>query len=1658
MAIHPIKTTQKIRESYTNYLKTIKPFQDEELRTEFAHAIDARDMLVKGPLVQISLPYKKDLSIRNLVDKGVLSKRFLRLCSDTGLHGERPLYTHQVKAIRKAVAGQNIVVSTGTGSGKTEAFLIPILNHLLEEEEAGTLSEPGVRALLLYPMNALVNDQLKRLRGILAKYPSITFGRYINVEETPRSEKDALKEYKDRYKENPIPIPNELISRERMHATPPHILITNYAMLEYLLLRPVASPLFDEPTGNHWSFIVLDEAHVYDGANATEMAMLLRRVQDRVAGELHGKIQVIATSATLGRGREDYRQVADFAAKLFNKGIAWEEDDESHQNIIGAEYEPWNDTEDVWGSGTPQFYTEMAKVIQQEGRTDQQILMDLQAITRRSELPPKVVEEADSKTAGEPENSIQVYLWKILHGDQNIKNLVDQLRKEPALLHEVSKGIFPVAENPDEALVDLVSLAVMARRSDEEIPLLPARYHVFARALEGAFLCLNRKDHPSVKPRLFLTRQKFCPHCKSRTYELANCTRCGTAYIVGKETAGGLLDENNERFTTNPNNYYLIQDSNIHSAEAATNTSYYVFDGMISEEDDDNLDQEQTDITDAHNKEQLLDYWLCPLCGQVQNSENPRKCQCDVSLLKIFKVDLKQKKSLRRCVKCSTRSSSGAVFRFLTGQDAPVSVLATSLYEQIPPLKREEYLDLPGQGRKMLNFTDSRQNAAFFAPYLERVHRRNIRRGLILKAISNCKEHGQTDIHLPDLLQPLVNEAEIIGYFPKQLPDHDRTRQAAIWLMQDFAPIDKRISLEGLGLVSFDPVVPTQWQVPDFLSAAPWNFDKVQAFNLLRFLLNTFRNVSAISYLLPNQNIFKDEDFSPRNRMYYFQEKMGSTKNRIKSWVPAEGRHNARSEFLSRLLARKRKEIPEIEIQTHVQELMASIWEYLTRTNSSWNGVFTYVEHEYRSVGKVYQIDHRNWRIDNHIDSYAGWMICKRCKNIYPAGPDNTCMTYFCPGELEPLADHAAEVQTNLYRQEYCSDKLIPLSAQEHTAQWTPKRGAEIQNQFIKGEINVLSCSTTFELGVDVGDLQAVLMRNVPPTTANYIQRAGRAGRRTDTAAFILTYAQRRSHDLSHYDNPIGMVAGAMLPPHTPLTNEKIIRRHLHSIVFASFFRWVKGTYGKEYTDVGSFFAPVEGENGRELLKRFLEPRPEALRKQLMTCIPQGMQDLLGVQDWSWINQLTNEENTGVLDLAFDDITGDLNYFEERIKELRQQYNDTSKFHYAKEAETQARIIKQIRENELLGFLGTRNVLPKYGFPVDLVELQTNYLAADEAKYIDLTRDLRMAIAEFAPGSQVVAAKKVWTSAGLKVNPRRAWDRQSYVICKTCHKFHHGHDLPTTCTCGNPLEKPRTFIIPQSGFIASTEVKEVGEEPPVRTYASQVYFGDYKEDLSQKYQEVDFQLDTSLELETMKRYSRFGWLVLVNHGRKDGFQICDRCGWGKVVDRGAPQAKIGGKIDSIFSHHAPISGKECHSDQKIPFDLGHHFITDVLELSIKNIPYPPDKYAAHQSALFALLEGASAALQIRRDDIDGTLFMRKFGESPSYILYDAVPGGAGHVELIQKHLREVVEKGLEKVKGCNCGEDTSCYNCLRNYRNQFYHDQLQRLYAIKILSRMVGHE
>jgi ATP-dependent helicase YprA (DUF1998 family) len=294
--MNAIEITETLRSNFIRYLLTTFNVErsDAILASAVRRNLESPGTLFRGPFLELNPPYSTGRSLRELADEGVVNKNICQLQDhinpphERPLPPDRPLYLHQEKAIRNALGKQrNIVVASGTGSGKTECFLIPILHDLLTDPA------PGVRALLIYPMNALVNDQLLRLRKLLAG-TGITFGRYTSELEDKDSKGKAR---------NPEAPENEVISRETIRGNPsrdippnpPQILITNYAMLEYLLLRPEDSPIFDT---SRLRFLCLDEAHTYTGAQGIEVSMLLRRLKQRL-GKRRGEIQCIATSATL---------------------------------------------------------------------------------------------------------------------------------------------------------------------------------------------------------------------------------------------------------------------------------------------------------------------------------------------------------------------------------------------------------------------------------------------------------------------------------------------------------------------------------------------------------------------------------------------------------------------------------------------------------------------------------------------------------------------------------------------------------------------------------------------------------------------------------------------------------------------------------------------------------------------------------------------------------------------------------------------------------------------------------------------------------------------------------------------------------------------------------------------------------------------------------------------------------------------------------------------------------------------------------------------------------------------------------------------------------------------------------------------------------------
>lgn len=1671
MSLHPIRTTERLRQTYIRYLKTIKPFRDPQLHSELARALEAPNLLVKGPLIEASPPFRTGRSIADLVAEGLLHPNFRQL--DAGLPYYRPLYTHQERAVRKGLAGRNLIVATGTGSGKTETFLIPILNHLLKEAEQGTLSIPGVRALLLYPMNALANDQMRRLRNILHHYSSITFGRYVG--NTPYTEKGAKKQFERLFPGEPW-LENELHSREAMRSRPPHILLTNYAMLEYLLLRPDDSPFFDGPTAQFWRFIVLDEVHVYTGAKATEVAMLLRRLLDRVTNGHPERVQAIATSATLGRAKEEhFRRMARFASDLFGLPFEWMRDDPTRQDVVVAERLSLSGLDQPWGQGTPKLYTILAKLSEQyrAGKFEEWP-------EHISGVPIEVYRKAKEQSTGD--GGFARGLFFILRGDQRLHLLRERLQSGPQDFRSLAKEIFPALDTEDayEALNALVSVAIVAREDSTSAPLLPARYHVFARALEGAFVCLNTAHaahSKQKKPRLFLQRHRTCPHCGGRVFELATCTQCGAAYLVGKLTGDANQGE-------------LEHSSVIHDHSVAAKGPVYFSlesfrpqevdeDALLNAEVESESEEEEAKQPDV-GAEELDPYWLCPRCGHAWPRDWSRPCSCDVEPVLVNRVDLGRSKVLRRCIHCSTTHHKGAVYRFLTSRDAVVSLLLQTLYRDLPE-GQGEALHKPGVGRKLISFADSRQAAAFFAPYLERVAQREMRRQLIVRALRSLLENGYPNPGLEDVLPAVKQQAEEAGVFTEADQRLHRERTIAAWLLAEFRPIDRRLSLEGVGLVRFAPFSPPkEWRPLERLLRSPWNLSPHEVYQLFVVLLNTMRYQGAVTPLkpVPLGDPVTDTEFLflfwPRAKPSYIQEQHSrNTSNyTVYSWLPRRA-GNARLNYLVRLLAKRG--LPQEARRKEALDALHEIWIYLVGRNSPWPNILQEKRLPYRR-GIAYQINSRAWylQLTEQDEDLRNWWGCDRCGFIAPFQVENICPTYGCNGNLRPLSELPEAWQHNLYRFAYTQLEPVPLKVEEHTAQWIPEVAAEVQQKFLRGEINVLSCSTTFELGVDLGDLQSVVMHNMPPQTANYVQRAGRAGRRTDAVAYVLTFAQRRSHDLHFYHAPERMVAGEIRPPVVSLHNDKVIRRHVHSVALSYFFRWLKEEHGipfNRYKEAGAFFEDEthNGIDGVIRLEAYLAQRPPELLSALQRIVPRtsglDLHNILGITDWSWVSHLVNRgPEKGLLNLAAEEVRGELRLF----RELENRKAAQRDYH---RAEQYQHIQNQIWKRSLLNYLGSRNVLPKYGFPTDVVPLRTDHLITPpEAAKIQLERDLRMAISEFAPGGQVVAGKHVWRSQGIYRLPEREWVPYSYAICPRCGRLQiQASDEPVTesmrCVCGELLPKQKwfPFFVPELGFIAARETRRPGEEPPRRIYAEEIRFADYHvpdpqtggpgKELHRPEYEVVEALSYK-ETFIKKAYSRYGWLVVINSGYGRGFYVCSACGYAEAVAL---------KKQSSTTHNNPKTGEKCTGTLK-RWHLGHRFMTDVLEVQFHFGTSTPlyrifreDLEGTAYSVLYALLEGASRALDIPREDISGTFYFPKGqNQSPfSVVFVDAVPGGAGHAAHIREHLAEIFEEAFQVVDACECGEDTSCYNCLRSYDNQWHHDILKRSLAKRTLEPFV---
>ena len=1538
----------RIERRYESYLRERFHIRDPRLRKSLNEAVTC-GALFRGPFLEASGSFTRGGLCSAVIEEAIGLN--LKPGFREAIQGARYLYKHQEDAIRHVIqSGRSVVIATGTGSGKTEAFFLPILSRLYEEHVNGTLSEEGIRALVVYPMNALANDQRERLGAIAQVLEDtdsdfrFTFGQYIG--ETPIDASDSWREPEDKLEGK---LPGELVFRSDMWQNPPHILLTNFSMLEYLLIRPHDSRLFDDGRSAWWRFIVLDEAHQYAGTLGNEIGMLMRRLKARIrAGGCSGGVCCIATSATLAGGSRDAPEVAAFASTLFGEEII-------PDDIITSD-----DT----------------KGVPEERVTLEPSDYSLAAAAVESGDPSSLLELAEQHAipVGR-EESVAAILGAILSQDSRSCGVRRRLLAGPRTCMGLADDVFADCPEADRLhnLELLVSLLVRAEDPTEGAALLAARYHHFIRALEGAFLV---RDRTSGNWGVSIARRASD---KTASFELALCKECGQHYLVGQRVDGKLVE--------------AIGDP----GDPDFGAEFFLPLGRYAEGE-----------VDEHPQSEGAVFVVCGECGSMMSYSEAAGHECGEDPLLVVQLVPPATTSADRAKECTACGYSGAdplqVVR--PGRDGPHAVIATALCERLPERRR-----------RILAFADSRRSAARFAWFLEDSQRAISERSTILRAARDLAAVAGA-ASLADLARrvgALMQEARLV---PESASD--LSAQQAGWraVYREFLTDEQRISLSGLGLVTWRPRLPASLSLPELLFDEPWTLSAEHVEELLCVLLETMREENSVELRSPDAIglTWQELDLQRPQTSTRIGTSIRSRRGRgeIRSWDTNRGR---RAGLLAKFLVGKG--VDEVEARELAVDALRAIWEALTVETgglSSREGLLVPLTDSRR-------LNPDWWRLVAHPAGSSIWR-CDTCGRVQHFDLGGTCVRHGCNGSTQFVEQDT--LQDNHYSQLYQRFPMLDLRVEEHTAQIDSKQARSYQEDFKSGGIDVLSCSTTFELGVDLGELDIVFLRNVPPQPFNYAQRVGRTGRRLGHPGFAVTYCGRTPHDLYHFAEPESRILlGDTKPPTIQLLNQKIAIRHMTAIALGRFFRDTSDAF----ESVSGLVVDMANPQAVERISGFLERESTRVEKVLLGIVPEELRASLGLLDGTWIPLVVGPDSA--LAQAEAEISSDYQCAVE-LREKAKREDDFGTAGWAK------RRIHTLSRESTLSFLSRKGVIPKYGFPVDVVELDLQHGGTTtEGATVSLQRDLGIAISEFAPSNRIVANKLEWQSVGVKRVLGKEWPQKEYVRCPRHGAFASwnlgAEERRLTC-CSHLIRG--VYLQPRFGFT-------VGTKRPTRPT------GRFRNLLSTRpyFEQLLTAPPGEVELEGLSvTRAAPGRMVRLCEGHRGmGFFVCGQCGAGFV---------------SRVSNHETPYGEPCKGTLS-RVSLGHEFDTDVVLLRFTRAPGGGDIGTTEfsQSLAYALLEGAASTIGVPSTDLNVTVTFREDAPVQPIVLYDDVPGGAGLVARLadREILVQVLKAAVERVSGkCGCGHDSSCYGCLRSYRNQFAHRYLNRGAVLQYLESVLA--
>ncbi|WP_138441207.1 DEAD/DEAH box helicase [Marinobacter alexandrii] len=1685
------QSLERTRESTLSILSVADSGLREHLGKQMGSDLGAEGCFLAPPVFEHTFGWEPGTTTFQALSGKLLSEEVVNALaesSDENYRFDRDIkpYTHQLTAWHTLLAPQpkSAVITTGTGSGKTECFMIPILQDLVSEYRESGKALDGVRALFLYPLNALINSQRERLDAWTKPFgKNVRFCLYNG--NTKNSRTSVRKEQKD--------LPNQILSREELREHPSPILMTNATMLEYMLVRQVDDPIIQksrEAQSLRW--IVLDEAHTYIGSQAAELSLLLRRVVEAF-GRQAADIRFVATSATIADEKAEER-LREYLAGL--AGIPT-----SQVVVIGGQRQ----------------VPELAFDGDHNGLSFEQL---------------KNIE---------PGKSVSEKRFSLLRGSrtaQLIRNTVVNSQR-PVSLTDLSESVGALLEETadvekQQKLLEWLDLLTETKESTSGEPFLKLRAHLFQRMLHGLWSCVDPNCSEKASElknwpfgQVYVQQRGRCD-CNAPVYEVGFCNDCKTPHLTAehvhpylRQASPYVADEFSLQDDVEDG---AGEEGAGSSARGRTVIAPKPHAAFISEDLD--LTTSELGVLDADNSITISQAdesdSLCANCDSAGRSAggflrksylgspfyvsnavptvlefcpDPSRDDCDGASpeslpgrgRKLITFTDSRQGTARMAVRMQQEAERsrlrGLVFQILRNRqsqaDAGPKDAPTASYEEL--MQQVETLEKMGMGAAA---SDVRKKAEQLKGGSVQEDRLEIPWSELVEDLAATNDLKYSILDYNRYANPQLFKGSEGSY-----------SMARVLLLREYARRPKnQNSTETLGLVAVGykglenvTEVPRHWSETRGPSSAGKDSTPLTLkdwHDFLKVALDFYVRENTFLRFNETERSWMGARFAPKELFAPGSDVNGT---RTKSWPQLQKGQQSR---LVKLLFMGSGLNSELESHRNkVNDWLKEAWSVLTRAQilqSQGEGYALSRETLTFSLpqsGWVCPVTNR--LIDTTFRGLTPYLPSKadaedyRCEKIDLPNYTDLAPEGEAGGVLPAVRKRVSENnvisslrERNLWTD--ISDRTVEggfyYRTAEHSAQQAAERLQRYEADFKKGKINVLNCSTTMEMGVDIGGISAVVMNNVPPHPANYLQRAGRAGRRSEPRAVAYTLCKPDPHNTRAFQNPKWPWVTAIPAPVITLSAAPLVQRHVNSFLLANFLKAeTDSDDDRTRLNVHWFFG-----GNPSVCERFIDWLDSLAAGSPENSVVKGTHRI-------------TRENTALSATSFAVLAADCKESIQQLsaswlkeyQRLNMRHQEVTDDAFKKALELEK---KRHEQEYLLRDLAARAFLPGYGFPTDVVNLNTynvedfiNRNASKEEKSREdniftykekPSRGLPVAIREYAPGAQIVIDGRVYRSAGVTL----------FSYQDSAQSGAQKFDLAWTCqNCGAPGYKEYAYV--NNDQVTCTQCHTLVSAGNVKRvlrpagFTTDFYEATSNDVTSQKYIPVEkpkISVDDNVISLPDHRcgFVRFGDKGRVFHSsggeNGTGYAVCMSCG---RADSMTANREVPGELQPD-RFHRPIGGnagghkeKDCSGERVMDsVHLGYQAQTDVLELVLKSpisgewIPGSSEGKVVATTLAVALRDSIAEQLGIATTEMGFGVRQDKDLDTGSvrYVIqvYDDVAGGAGFVLTGLENLAELIDAMLKKLE-CPANCDNVCSSCLASKDSRVEFDELNRKAALE---------